>query len=85
MSALAASFVSRVVDHALSVDAKIATLNEAWPSILRTYEQRVKAEVADRALFLRRYDAATRGETEGTTLAVLDSNWSSASTTAARR
>ena len=44
-----------------------------------------KAEVADRALFLRRYDAATRGETEGTTLAVLDSNWSSASTTAARR
>ena len=54
------------------VDTKIGQLNKAWPHLLATYEKRVKAEVADRALFLRRYEAATRGETEGTTLAVIE-------------
>ena len=65
--------MGRVVEHALSVDEKISQLNAAWPKIVGTYRARVQAEVNDRALFLRRYEAASRGETDGTTLAMLDS------------
>ena len=64
--------MSRVVEHALSVDAKITQLNRAWPHIVETYTQRVRDEVADRALFLRRYEAATQGRDEETTLAMVE-------------
>ena len=70
---LADQFVGRVVDHAMAVDEKITQLNQVWPHIVGTYQARVKAEVSDRGLFLRRYEAACRGETENTTLAMLDS------------
>lgn len=65
---LADGFVSRVIDHALAVDEKIAQLNATWPHIVATFQARVRAEVVDRQLFLKRYEAACRGDTEGTTL-----------------
>ena len=71
-AALAAAFVSRVVEHATAVDEKISHLNLAWPRIVSAYHDRVSEEVYDRELFMRRYGAATRGETEGTTLASLE-------------
>ena len=49
---------------------KITQLNHSWPHIVATYQARVREEVADRTLFLRRYEAATRGEAG--TLASLD-------------
>ena len=70
---IAASFVDRVVQHALAVDEKITQLNAVWPHVVAAYQARVRAEVQDRALFLRRYEAATRGETQGTVFAMLDS------------
>ena len=70
---VASVFVGRVIEHALAVDEKISQLNASWPRIVATYQARVRAEVADRALFLRRYDAATRGDIDGTTLAPLPS------------
>ena len=68
----AAAFVDKVVEHAVSVDEKICQLNAAWPKIVATYQARVREEVNDRALFLRRYEAAARGQTEQTTLAMID-------------
>ena len=69
---LAEAFVDRVIEHAMGVDQKISQLNASWPQIVATYHERVRADVADRALFLRRYEAATRGDAEGTTLAMLE-------------
>jgi hypothetical protein len=69
---LATAFVNRVVDHALTVDNKIAQLNVAWPRIVSRYHERVRADVRDRAMFLQRYQAATRGDTARTTLAMLE-------------
>ena len=69
---VAAAFVDKVVEHAVSVDEKICQLNAAWPKIVATYQARVREEVNDRALFLRRYEAAARGQTEQTTLAMID-------------
>ena len=48
---------------------KIAQLNESWPHIVATYQARVREEVHDRALFLRRFEAACRGDMQNTTLA----------------
>jgi hypothetical protein len=67
---LAAAFVDRVLEHALAVDEKISQLNTAWPHIVATYQARVHAEVVDRSLFLRRYQAAASGSDEGATLAL---------------
>ena len=69
-AAVAAAFVDRVIDHAVAVDEKITQLNAAWPHIVSTYQERVRAEVADHSLFLKRYAEATRGDAEG--LAVLE-------------
>ena len=67
---LAAAFVDRVLEHALAVDEKISQLNTVWPHIVATYQARVHAEVVDRSLFLRRYQAAASGSDEGATLAL---------------
>ena len=67
---LAAAFVDRVLEHALAVNEKISQLNTAWPHIVATYQARVHAEVVDRSLFLRRYQAAASGSDEGATLAL---------------
>lgn len=72
-SEVAHAFVDRVIEHAVAVDDKISQLNAAWPKIVAMYQGRVRAEVKDRALFLRRYEAAARGQTEQTTLALIDS------------
>ena len=61
-----------MLEHALAVDEKISQLNRAWPHIVATYQERVHAEVVDRSLFLRRYQAAASGSDEGTTLALLE-------------
>ena len=71
-SKLADGFVRRVLDHALAVDEKIAQLNGTWPHTVLTFQARVRAEVNDRTALLRRYVAACRGDTEGTSLAVIE-------------
>ena len=73
-------FVGRVVDHALAVNEKITQLNATWPHIVATYEERVKAELVDRAVFMNRYDAACKGDRERTTLAALGPSGSATAT-----
>ena len=83
-SEVANAFVNRVVEHAIAVDEKISQLNAAWPKIVAMYQGRVRAEVKDRALFLRRYEAAARGQTEQTTLAMVDRFEASSGTNSSR-
>ena len=71
-SKLADGFVRRVLDHALAVDRKIVQLNTTFPHTVLAFQTRVRAEVNDRTIFLRRYEAACRGDTEGTSLAAID-------------
>lgn len=56
------SYIGRVVEHALGVERKIAAINTAWPAVVAGYEKRVREELDDRQVALRRYEAAARGE-----------------------
>ena len=72
-SKLADGFVRRVLEHALAVDKKIVQLNTTFPRTVLTFQTRVRAEVNERTIFLRRYEAACRGDTvtESSSLAVI--------------
>jgi len=62
--AVAATYVERVVDHAVAVDEKICQLNAVWPGVIARYEAQVRKEMNEPELLQRRYRAVAHGEHE---------------------